>query len=92
MMFPVANALDMTAFAKVADPIIVNIVYPLIEGIFAVAVLVFAYGVLQMVLHRDDAEARKKGQWSIFGGVVGMFIMVSAWGIVYVISNTVKGI
>ena len=85
-------AVDMTAFGKVIDPIIVNIVYPLIGLLFGATVIVFVYGVLQLVIHGDEAEARKKGIMTITYGSIGIFIMVSAWGIIYLISNTVKGI
>lgn len=87
-----AAAVDSAAFGKVLDPIIAHVVNPVIELMFVVAVIVFVYGVLQMVLHSNDAEAHKKGRMSILGGVAGMFIMMSAWGIIYLISNTIKGI
>jgi len=85
-------AVDANKFGQVLDPIISNIVNPVIWLMFGVAIVVFAYGVLQMVIHGDDADARKKGQMSILGGVIGMVIMLSAWGIVYLVSNTVKQI
>lgn len=83
-------AIDDRAFGKVVDPIIDHIVNPLIGLLFAVALVVFAFGVLQMVMKGDDADARKKGQMSMLGGVIGMFIMMSAWGIIYLISDTIK--
>lgn len=92
-IIPIAYAaLDSNQFGRVVDPIIANIVNPLLILLFAVAVVVFVYGVLQMVIHGDDADARAKGKWSIFGGIIGMFIMLSAWGIIYLVSNTIKSI
>ena len=89
---PIAEAkVDLTAFGTIVNPIISNIIYPIIELMFGVAVLVFVYGVLQLVLHGADDEARKKGKATIMYGTFGIFIMVSAWGIIYLISNTVKG-
>ncbi|MEI6396786.1 MAG: hypothetical protein WCO48_01810 [Candidatus Taylorbacteria bacterium] len=85
-------AVDMTQFSTVVSPIISNIVNPVVWLMFAVATVVFVYGVLQMVIKGNDPEARKTGQMSILYGVIGMFIMFSAWGIIYLISNTVKGI
>lgn len=83
---------DPSKIGKLFDPIISNIVYPLIGLMFAVAVVVFAYGVLQLVFKGDDTAARDQAKASILYGVLGMFIMVSAWGIIYFISNTVKAI
>ena len=84
-------AVDMTVFGNTVAPIITNILYPLIELMFGVAVLVFAWGVLQLVLHGADETAREKGKSTILWGSVGLFIMISAWGIVYLVSNTIKG-
>jgi hypothetical protein len=75
----------MEILSKVLD----NVVSPLVELAFAVALIVFVYGVLQMVFHKTDADAHKQGRNSILWGVVGMFIMTCAWGIIYLISNTV---
>jgi uncharacterized membrane protein len=80
---------DATAFGRVVDPIISNIVNPLLLLVFAVALVVFVYGVLQVVWGGE--EARKKGKASMVGGIIGMFIMTSAWGIIYLVANTVKG-
>lgn len=88
----VQAAVDMTAFGNLVNPIITNIVYPIVQLMFGVAVLVFVYGVLQLVLHGADESARAKGKSTILYGSIGMFIMVSAWGIIYLISNTVKGL
>ena len=87
----IANAaVDTTAFGNLLNPIINVIVYPVIQLLFGAAVVVFVYGVLQFVIHSDDADARKKGKLTSTWGAVGIFIMVSAWGIIYLVSNTVK--
>lgn len=78
---------DATAFGQVVDPIISNIVQPIIGLLFAVALIVFVYGVFQVVWGGEDA--RENGKKSMLGGIIGLFIMTSAWGIIYVISNTV---
>ena len=82
-------AVDMTAFGNIVNPIVSNIVYPIIQLLFGLAVLYFVYGVLQFVFHPDDSDARETGKRTILWGSIGMFIMVSAWGIIYFISNTV---
>jgi hypothetical protein len=79
------------AFSAVVNPIISNIVNPLIMLMFAVAIIVFVWGVVEMVRHGDDPGAREKGQWHMLAGIIGIVIMVSAWGIVYFIANTISG-
>jgi len=81
----------MTAFGNAVNPIISNIVYPIIGLMFGVAVLVFVWGVLQMIIHGEDEDARKTGKMTMTYGTLGIFIMVSAWGIIYLVSNTVIG-
>ncbi|MBU6231071.1 MAG: hypothetical protein KGI45_02345 [Patescibacteria group bacterium] len=90
-LIPEAYAsVDMTAFGNVVDPIITNVVYPVLELLFGLAILIFVWGVLQLVLGGDDEEKRERGKSTIKWGTVGLFIMVSAWGIIYLVSNTVK--
>ena len=78
----------MTSFASVISPIVAAVVDPVVELMFAVALIVFVWGVVEMMLKGGDAEARIKGRNHMLGGVIGMLIMVSAWGIVNLISNT----
>jgi len=83
-----ASTIDATAFGNAVNPILKNIVDPAIELMFALAIVVFAYGVLQIIWGSDDN--RQKAKVSMLSGIVGMFIMIAAWGIVYLVSNTVK--
>ena len=88
-LVPIAHAaVDTTALGKVLDPIITNVIDPVVWLLFAVAVVVFAFGVFQMVWNKTDADAHKRGRYSMIGGVIGMFIMLSAWGIINLISAT----
>lgn len=89
----VIAATNADAFGRVLSPIISNIVNPILELLFAVAVVVFVYGVLRLVFGAaDDSDARQRGKDSAIYGVIGMFIMVTAWGIINLIANTVKSI
>ena len=85
-----AAASNAEALGRVLDPIISNVVTPVIMLMFALAILVFAWGIFEMVWKGGDAEGREKGKWHMLGGVIGMFIMLSAWGLIYLVSNTVK--
>ncbi len=85
----VQAAINPATFGKIVNPIIEHIVYPIIILMFGVALVIFVYGILQMIVHGSDEESLKKGKSTILYGTLGMFIMVSAWGIIYLISNTV---
>ena len=75
------------AFGEAVSPILENIVDPIVMLIFAIALVVFVLGVFQMVWSTDP-DSRKRGKWSIVGGVIGMFIMVSAYGLIRLILGT----
>jgi membrane-bound metal-dependent hydrolase YbcI (DUF457 family) len=87
----VQAAVDMTSFGNVVNPIITNIVDPVIELMAAVGILMFVWGVAQMIIYANDPDARGRGQQHMLYGTIGMVIMLCAWAVVYIISNTVKG-
>lgn len=83
---------DGSAFGRVLDPIMDKIVNPIVLLIFAVAVVVFSYGIFEMIWKGGDADARSQGRKHMIGGIIGMFIMLSAWGIINLISETITGL
>lgn len=82
----------MTAFGNIMTPIFTHIVNPVVGFLFVIAVVVFAFGIFEMVWKGGDPDARSTGRNHMLGGVIGMFIMLSAWGIINLISNTISGL
>jgi hypothetical protein len=70
------------------DKIKSNILDPLVLLMFAVALLVFLFGVFEMVRGQGSGDARETGGRHILWGTVGMAIMVSVYGILHVVCNT----
>ncbi len=65
-----------------------NIFNPLITLLFAVATLVFAWGVVLYIIGSYGSDSRIERAKSIMlWGIIGMFIMASAWGIVGLFCN-----
>ena len=62
-----------------------NIVQPAIYLLFALAVLYFIWGVFTFMRNADSAEKRKEGFSHMIWGIVGIFIMLSAKGIINLI-------
>ena len=67
--------------------------HPLIRTLIAVAAglifLYFFWGVVQYI-RQDDAtleEAKKKIMW----GVIGIFVLVSMWGLIYLLRVSILG-
>lgn len=68
---------------KVID-FIGNFLNRLAPFIIALTLLVFIYGLFRMILGGGE-QAKKEGRQIIVFGVVGLFVMVSVWGLVNVI-------
>jgi hypothetical protein len=64
------------------------ILNPIIGLAFAVAFVVFVWGVFQFILSQTSDDKREEGKRKILWGLVGMFIMFSVYGIISLILNT----
>lgn len=92
-IIPLAQAApDSAAFGNSLKPIIDNILSPILYFLFTLAVFIFAYGIVEMMVKGNDGEARGKGRRHMLAGIFGMFIMLSAWGIVTLVSDSLKSI
>lgn len=65
------------------------VVDPVIQLIFAAAVLYFVYGVFTYIRRSDDSSERINGAKHILWSSVGLFIMISVWGIIAILEKTV---
>lgn len=64
------------------------IIEPLILLLFALALLLFLWGIVVFIAKMDSEDERKKGARHMIWGLVGMFVMLSVYGIVNLIGNT----
>lgn len=65
---------------------IINAIIPLLIG---VALVVFLYGVVMYVV-RSGAEDKGKAINYIIYGIIGLFVMVSVWGLVNLVQDTLE--
>ena len=84
-IIPRAEA-SIVTLMKSVNRVIIN---PLIILLFALAVVYFVYGLVRYLLSPDNEEIRRSSKSHMLWGVVGMFIMVSVFGIMSLILNTV---
>lgn len=75
-----AYAADSTQSFALLDTIKKEIVNPVITLLFAVAFLYFLYGVVLFI--QADDKTRDVGKKHILYGILGLFIMTSAFGLV----------
>lgn len=64
------------------------ILNPIIGLLFAIAFLVFFYGIFEFISSETADAKREQGKKKIFYGLIGMFIMFSAYGLVGLVLNT----
>ncbi len=65
-----------------------EILNPLIALLFAVALIVFLWGLVEFIRSAESDEARSTGQRHMLWGLVGMAIMVAAKSVIFVVTNT----
>jgi hypothetical protein len=67
-----------------------GVVGGLIPYLLGIALLVFVWGVVKFMMSDDD-NARNEGKRRIVWGIVGLFVIVSIWGLVQLV-GTLMGI
>lgn len=76
----------------VLDKIITNIINPFIAFLLVLALIYFMYGVYRFIADNGSDTGRTTGKRHMLWGVVGLAIMISVYGLIDLIMNTVKGI
>ena len=68
--------------------IVMDILSQVIILLVAFAVVFFLYGILKYITAGDDEEKRTKMKNVMIYGIIGLFVMISFWGIVNILINT----
>lgn len=64
------------------------VLVPFIGLLLAVAFLVFLWGCAEYIFGASNTTAREQGVKHITWGIIGLVIMVSAWGILQIATGT----
>ncbi len=78
----------ITSALQFVDKINKAILFPLITLLLGVAILMFLWGIFQMVAQAGNAEMRSQGKKHILYGIIGIVIMLSAFTILRIATNT----
>lgn len=62
--------------------------YSVIPLIFALAVVMFVWGVVQYVINSDEEAKKAKGRQFMIWGIIALAVMLSVWGLVKILGNT----
>lgn len=64
---------------------LLNSAIPFIVGL---TIFVIIWGIFQYVVHGAEEEKRAEGRQFVLWGIIGVFMMLSVWGLVNVLVNT----
>ncbi|PIQ68528.1 MAG: hypothetical protein COV91_03680 [Candidatus Taylorbacteria bacterium CG11_big_fil_rev_8_21_14_0_20_46_11] len=65
-----------------------DLIYFIMPIVVTLAVLVILWGIFGYVMHGDEEEKRTQGKQFIIWGIIGLFVMLSIWGLVNVLKST----
>ena len=72
-------------FVGRVDRFLIN---PLIVLMFGAALVYFLFGVVEFLINQANAGEKGTGKEHMLWGVIGMFIMFSAYGIIHLLEHT----
>jgi hypothetical protein len=58
--------------------------------LFALALVVFLWGVTQFIMNSADENKRAQGKQFMVWGIIGLFVMFSVWGLVLLLQATIN--
>lgn len=93
ILFPFFPFLALAAPKDLTDllGVFINLLDLLSQVLMSLAVLFFLWGVALFILKADSDTEREKGKKVMFWGIIGLFVMVSVWGLVGLVSETLFG-
>jgi hypothetical protein len=75
-------------FKDVINTVFINgLMRPIVPLLIGLAVLVFIYGVL-VLMFSEGGEKKEEGKQYMLWGIIGIFVMVSVWGLVNILKGT----
>lgn len=75
-------------FKSLVENVLINgILRPLVPLLVGLAVVVFIYGVIVFTFS-EGGEKKEEAKNYMFWGIIGLFVMVSIWGMVAVLQRT----
>ncbi len=78
----------MPAAQQLVGKVVTLILDPAILVVFSLGFLVFVWGLVEFLRNLNSGGRTDDGKQHMIWGIVGMFIMISVYGIISLISNT----
>lgn len=84
----VSSGDQITSFCGLASLILGMLNSAVIPILVTIAIVFFIWGVIQYVINPNSSEEREKGQQYMIWGIVGLFVILSIWGLVAILTGT----
>ncbi|MBP9816994.1 MAG: hypothetical protein KBD05_03130 [Candidatus Pacebacteria bacterium] len=89
LLTPLATFAAVTSIYDLGALVLTVINDILVPVVFAIAFIVFIWGVFRyFIAGKQDEESREKGKSLMLWGLIGFFVMVSVWGLVNILVGT----
>jgi hypothetical protein len=56
--------------------------------LMSIATIMFIWGVIEYVINAEDSAKREEGRNFIIWGIISLFVLVSVWGIIKLLTGT----
>ena len=73
---------------SIIDKITATIFQPIAYLLFSLGFLVFMWGMVEFIANPTNSATKEKGKQHMIFGVLGLLIMVSVWGIIDLVTET----
>ena len=89
VVFPVCTyAQDFSYVTSLGESLLV-VAITLIPILLGLALAVFVWGLVVFISKADNEQERDAGKQKMFWGIIGLFVLVSVWGIVLLLQDVV---
>ena len=79
------NMNDVRGILNFFTCLLLDSVVPLL---ITLAIVVFIYGVIRYIANANDSAKREEGRNFMIWGIIGIFVIVSIWGLVELLAGT----
>lgn len=84
----VCKNIRLTSIGNILNWASCTLIKSVVPLLFSLAVVGFIWGIIQYSLNPDNEEKRKKGKSYMMWGIIALFVMVSMWGLVGILTKT----
>ena len=84
----VCKNIDMKTLGHIISWASCTLIKLVVPFLFTLATVAFIWGIIQYFLNAENEEKRKKGKNFMIWGIISLFVMISMWGLVGVLTNT----